>query len=146
MICMKLSILQGLEYPQVYHNNTSSNGSPFFGWGNWLSEGAFVEFHTAEWWVETENWSLCFNIHTISALPEVSWLGSQSPGTRGDTLATTLWGRCGEKRLPDKMLLPCVHFKQSSSAFNFYLLCTLKIITQENGVHYLKVILQDVAL
>ena len=28
----------------------------------------------------------------------------------------------------------------------FYLLCTLKIITQENGVHYLKVILQDVAL
>ena len=26
---MKLSILQGLEYSQVYHNNTSSKGSPF---------------------------------------------------------------------------------------------------------------------
>lgn len=59
------------------------------------------------------------NIHTISTLPEVSWLDSQSPGTRGDTLATTLWGKWGEKRLPDTMLVPCVHFKQSSSAFNF---------------------------
>lgn len=38
---------------------------------------------------------------------------------QGNTLATTLWGKCGEKRLPDKMFGSLCSFQASSSAFNF---------------------------
>lgn len=119
---------------------------PIFGWGNWLSEETFVEFRTAKWRVETEDWSLCFNIHTISALPEVSWLGSQSPGTR-----ETPWPPyCGEsvekKGCLTRWCFPVFISNRAVLPLIFFLLCTLKIITQENSVHYLKLILQGIAL
>lgn len=147
MICMKLSIFEGLEYSQVYHNNTSEQRIPIFGWGNWLSEGTFVEIHTAEWWVETEDWSLCFNIHTISALPEVSWLGSLRAQGQGETPWPPHCGESVEKKgCLTRCWFPVFISSRAVLPLIFFLQCTLKIITQENGVHYLKLILQGVAL
>lgn len=118
---MKLSIFEGLEYSQVYHNNTSSKGSPFLDEETDSQKGHLLKFTLLSdgWKPKTDPFASIFTPFPLcQRFPD--W-GPQSPGTRGDTLATTLWGKYGEKRLPDKMLVSCVHFKQSSSAFNLFL-------------------------
>ena len=117
---MKLSILQGLEYSQVSHNNTSSKGflSPFLDEETDSQKGHMLKFTLLSdgWKQKTDPFAVIFTLFPLcQRFPD--WV----PRAQGQ--GETPWPpHCGESEEKKGCLTRRwfrVHFKQSSSAFNF---------------------------
>lgn len=80
LIFMKPTAIQGLLYISVYYNNTLSKLFLISLLDKeTVSEGTYAWSHAAKERVEAKYWSVCFNIHAVCTLPEVSMLGPIEP-------------------------------------------------------------------